>query len=376
MRVPLAWLNVTHNKVRALASLSGVTLAILLMFMQLGFYDACFRSSTMIFDQFEFDIALVSPQYVHMRAAFTFPRIRIQQARSVPGVASAAPLYVNTGFYRNPQNQFQLESIVLAVDPRNPMFRLPRLKEQGHKLEKPDTALIDTRYQKQYGTADIGTVTALENHKVTIAGTYQYGSGFICDGSIVISDRTLARCLGGYPLETVSIGLVTVEPGQGIETVMAELRRVLPPDVQVLRRSSLEEIEQNFYVKVKPIGIMFSGGVLLAFIVGGVILYQVLSSEIMNRLKEYATLKAIGYTDEFMTSVVLQQAAFFAVLGYIPALIQSLVLYEVTFFMVGLPMTMTIPRLLLVLGLSVGMCVFAGLLVSQKVRKADPAELF
>src|SRR5713226_9432025 len=114
VRTPLAWKNVVHNKVRTLASLSGVTFAILLIFMQLGFYDVCFRSSTMIFDQLDFDIALLSPQYVHLRAAHFFPRRRLDQARRVPGLASAIPLYVTNGVYRNPTSRSEREILVLG----------------------------------------------------------------------------------------------------------------------------------------------------------------------------------------------------------------------------------------------------------------------
>src|SRR5262249_15465696 len=154
------------------------------------------------------------------------------------------------------------------------------------------------------------------------------------------------------------------------------LRRIMPVDVKVMLRRELEAHEQRFYVDIKPVGIMFSAGVLLAFVVGAVILYQILSSEIMNRLKEYATLKAIGYDNAFMTRVVLQQAAISALVGYVPALVVSLILYRITEAAVDMPMVMTAPRLALVLAMAVGMCAMAGVLVSRKVRRADPAELF
>jgi putative ABC transport system permease protein len=376
VRVPLAWHNVTHNKRRAAASLSGVCLAILLMFMQLGFFDACFRSATRVFDQYRFDIALVSPQYVHMRGANVLPRQRLQLAKAVPGVMSATPMYVATGFWKNPQTHENREMLIVGVDPRQPSFALPELIVQAPKLERPGTALVDTRAQKGYGTVVEGTVTELENKRIEVAGTYSYGSGFVCDAGLIVSDRTLSRIMGGYPLDQISLGLITVEPGRTVEAVAAELRRLMPADVKVMLRSELEAHEQNFYVDIKPVGIMFSAGVLLAFVVGAVILYQILSSEIMNRLKEYATLKAIGYTNTFMTRVVLQQAAIFALVGYVPALIFSLVLYRVTEFAVDMPMVMTAARLALVLGMSVGMCALAGVLVSRKVRRTDPAELF
>src|SRR5260370_32859255 len=138
MRTPLAWKNVAHNKLRAATSLAGVGFAVLLIFMQLGFYDACFRSSTMVFDQLDFDIALVSPQYVHLRAAGAFPRQRLYQAKGVPGVASAAPFFIGNGTWRNPQNQSRHEILVLGIDPREQPFGLAELVASAPLLKKDD----------------------------------------------------------------------------------------------------------------------------------------------------------------------------------------------------------------------------------------------
>ncbi len=378
MRTPLAWKNVAHNKVRAAASLAGVGFAIVLIFMQMGFYDACFRSSTMVFDQLEFDIALVSPQYVHLRAAGAVPRRRVYQARSVEGVGSVVPFYVGNALWRSPKTGFQREMLLLAFDPREPPFRLPELAKNAHLLKKDDTVIVDTKAQKAY-IADAlrpGDSVELDNRSLEVVATYGYGCGFVSDASIVVSDCTLARVLPGYPLEDVTIGLVRVAPGADVAAVVRALRANLPGDVDVLLRAELEEHEQGYFVRDKPLGIMFSSGVLLAFAVGAVILYQVLASEIMNRLKEYATLKAMGYSNAFMNKVVLQQATIFALLGFIPALVLSLVLYKVTQVSTNLPMVMTRQRVLFVLLLSIAMCGVSGVLVSRKVSRADPADLF
>jgi putative ABC transport system permease protein len=376
MRTPLAWNNVVYNKVRTAASLSGVTFAIVLVYMQLGFYDVCFRSSTMIYDQLDFDVALASPQYVHLRAPNVIPRRRLYQAKRVPGVASAVPLYVGNGVFRNPETRSQREIVVLGVDPDDPAFRQPELKEYLPRLKKNDTAIVDIKTGKGYDLVHPGTVTELENRKIEVVGTYGHGSGFISDASIVVSDRTLSRLFNGYPLDLVNIGLVKLAPGADEETVVRKLEGLLPSDVKVWRRADLEAKEQHFFVRVRPLGIMFSSGVLLAFAVGAVILYQILASEIMNKLKEYATLKAMGYSNFYMNKVVLQQATIFALMGFVPATLMALLMYQVTQAATNLPMIMTGQRVVFVLVLSIVMCSVSGMLVSRKVAKADPADLF
>ncbi len=376
MKTPLAWKNITHNKLRTVTSLAGVGFAILLIFMQMGFYDACFRSSTMVFDQLDFDVALVSPQYVHLRASGGIPMNRLQQAKSVPGVKSAAPFYVGNGIWRNPQTQWQREMLIMGVDPREPTFRLAELAALAPRLTTRDSVIVDIKAQKGYGEVKVGSQTELENIKIDVVGTYGYGSGFIADAGVIVGDKTIEHLIPGYPLKNVSIGLVKLEAGANRARVIEALKAKMESDTAVWDRQELEEHEQQYFVRIKPLGIMFSSGVLLAFVVGAVILYQILASEIMNKLKEYATLKAMGYSNGYMNVVILQQATIYALLGFVPALLLAMGLYAATRFAVNLPMVMTPGRIVFVLALSIAMCSVSGMLASRKVSRADPADLF
>jgi putative ABC transport system permease protein len=376
MLTPLAWRNVTHKKVRTAVALTGVCFAIVLIFMQLGFYDVAFRASTMILDQFAFDIALVSPQYTHLRASGTIPRARLAQVRSLPGVASASPLYVATGAWRNPESGARRELPILGVDPDEPCFALPVLARNAHRLHALDVALMDVRAQTRYGPIHEGLVAEVENRRITVGATYAYGSGFMADASVIVGDRTLFNTVPGTSRDSVSVGLVRLAPGGRLETVMAELQRRMPVDVQVWSRDQLEAHEQAYFVKIKPLGLMFFSGVLLAFSVGAIILYQILSAEITNHLKEFATLMAMGYRERFLVRVVLQQATLFALLGFAPAVVMSVVLYLVLSWVTQLPMVMTLARLVGVLVISLIMCSAAGLMASRKLGRADPADLF
>jgi len=376
MPTPLAWRNVTHKKVRTAAALTGVCFAIVLMFMQLGFWDVVFKASTMLIDPFAFDAVLVSPQYVHLRAAASIPRARLAQALAVPGVASASPLYVVNGSWRNAETRARRELPILAVDPDQPSFALPELVRSAPLLHQLDVALMDARAQARYGPIHAGLVSELENRKVTVGATYGYGSGFMADASVIVSDRTLVRVARGASRDAVSLGLLRVAPGTPVKAVIAALKERMPADVMVWSRRELEANEQRFFVEVKPIGLMFFSGVVLAFTVGGIILYQILAAEVTNHLKEFATLMAMGYKERYLVGVVIQQATFFALLGFVPALGLALFMYVVIGWFTQLPMGMTVGRFAGVLILSIAMCVVAGLLASRKVARADPADLF
>jgi putative ABC transport system permease protein len=107
-----------------------------------------------------------------------------------------------------------------------------------------------------------------------------------------------------------------------------------------------------------------------------VIVYQILFADVSQHLREYATLKAMGYSNRFLSSVVLQEAAILSVLGYLPGLAITFGLYRATAEATRLPLELEGGRALLVLGLTLAMCGGAALIALRKVRSADPAEVF
>ncbi len=63
---------------------------------------------------------------------------------------------------------------------------------------------------------------------------------------------------------------------------------------------------------------------------------MVLANDVANRLPEYATLKAMGYSGRFVAGVVLRQAWLLAIFGYIPAVLLAFALYSVTANLAGI----------------------------------------
>ncbi|WP_390821193.1 ABC transporter permease [Tuwongella immobilis] len=187
---------------------------------------------------------------------------------------------------------------------------------------------------------------------------------------------TYRQILGIDPREQVNLGLIQLESPEQLATCLPRLQAEMPPDVQILSRDELFTKEQRHWIQGTSIGIIFVLGVLVAFVVGVVFVYQVMSSDITSRLGEFATLKAMGYTNGFIGRVVLQQAAFLAILSYLISLVLAVGLYELTRQLAGLPMQMTWQILVMVLLLGLGMCSLSGLIALQKVRRADPADLF
>jgi putative ABC transport system permease protein len=384
MRIPLAWLNLVHNKTRTALAVAGVAFAVILIFLQLGFLGAAEYSARMVFDAFDFDLLIRSCHYQHLIASWTFPRERLDEARSTPGVERVTPIYVGLTYWRNPLSGAERGMFLIGVNPADHVFCVPEIQDKLPLLTVPEFVLIDQKSREQFGPqngrrfgeADIGVETELLQQRVRIAGCFSLGMGFVADGASLTSVRGFQRIRRGQAPDNVSLALVKLRPDADAEQVAAALRERLPDDVEVITRPAVLAREVRHWVWETSIGLIFQLGVAVAMVVGVAIVYQVLSSDVANHLPEYATLKAMGYGGGYLALVVLQQAVALALMGFLPGWIISIGLYKMTQAAARLPMELPASRVLFVLGLTVAMCTVSGLGALRKVRTADPADLF
>lgn len=381
-RTPLGWLQLTKQKSRLWVAISGVAFADVLMMMQLGFQTALYDSNTRLHQHLDADLVLVNPQGRNLINMSTFPRRRLYQAMSVEGVKSADPLYINMANWKNPETQKETNVLVLGFNPNKPAFDLPELQQNLHLIKMPDTMLFDEAARGTYQqtitkVAQGETVnTELERRTINIRGLYKVGASFAADGSLMTSDQNFLMLFPRKSASSVSIGLIELEPGYDPQQIAASLKAYLPSDVKVLTKQELIEFEKNYWSTNTAIGFVFSLGVTMGFLVGVIIVYQVLSTDVNDHIGEYATFKAMGYSHAYFLGVVFEEAVILAILGFVPGVAVSLGMYRLTRVATNLPMYMTIARALQVLILTMIMCAISGVIATQKLQAADPADMF
>lgn len=376
MKTPLAWRNLAQSKVRSVIALCGISFAILLIFMQLGFYAAAGDSASNVYEALDFDVAVLSRQYIFVARPAPFPRRRLEQMRAVEGVESVAPLWIGLGNWRSLAARTRWHILTLGVDPSQRPFRDAAVNDQLPLLKVRDTALSDSLSRAEYVPMLPGTESEVEHHRVRIVGQYAIGAGFVAGATLVTGRETFFEIFKEASPDEISAGLVKLAPGASAEAAAAEMNKRLQPAAAAITRAELCAAEQRFWLKVKPVGIMFTSGVLVAFAAGAVILYQVLTSEVQNRLREYATLKALGYGSGYVYGAVVRQALIFSGLGFLPAFLLALGLYFALRTYALVPVAMDFTRVAAVLVLTAIMCLSATLLAVRKLRAADPADLF
>ncbi len=372
----LSWHNTFQNRRRLLAAVAGISFAILLVFMEVGFLDAARLNAALLYKGLNFDLAIVSRGYVSAERTLPVNRFRILQARNVPGIASAVPLWIDGAHWMNRQDGSLRSCRVIGVGPGARIFRDPRIARELPLIKAPGTVLVDRLSSRKYGPWDTGGTVVIGDVSLRVAGTFAMGTGLISDGGVIVNRETFNRITGRNDDSGFDVGLLRAKKGYDPAALVSAVRSSLPDDVLVMTRNQLIRREQFYWVNLKPVGIMFRVGALVAFLIGAVILYQVLSLEISNRINEFATMKALGYPQQRIYRVGVEQALIFSILGYIPAFILASALYRLIFELSRLPLFMQPGRALLVLAMTLAMCAIAAFLALRKLRRADPAALF
>ncbi len=382
MAIALGWMQLKHQKVRLLVAIAGIAFAVILILMQLGFRTSLFDSSVRFLQAFDYDIAIVSTDTLYIGRTVSFSNRRLYQAKGVPGVAEVSPVYASMAVWRNPEDHSSRNVFTLGVDPSKPVLDAPGVAENLDRIRRRDTVLFDALSRPEFGPiaeeirAGRDVTTEVNDRRIEAQGLFEVGTSFGIDGSLITSEDNFLRLFPDRTRNQIDIGLVTLEPGADVERARTAIDAALPDDVVVLTREGWVAREKSYWNGATPIGTVFTFGVIIGFVVGAIIVYQILFADVSDHLPEYATLKAIGYSNRFVSGVVVQQAVILALLGFAPGVVICLWLYRVVGAATRLPMELNLERGLTVLGMTVLMCALSGMVALRKVRSLDPADVF
>jgi putative ABC transport system permease protein len=170
--------------------------------------------------------------------------------------------------------------------------------------------------------------------------------------------------------------LIRTDPGADPARVKAALIAALPPDVQVLTRRELIEGEQDFFLSTKPLGIMVTVGMAVAVLAGIVVLWQVLSAEIMRRINEFATLSAMGFGTRFVLGVGFCETFLLGLAAFLPAVLVGAAILQALEWATHLPAAATPGLIAKVLVIVLVMCGLCAASVGRRIARAQPANLF
>jgi putative ABC transport system permease protein len=386
-RTPLAWLNLTHDRRKFVTSLAGVGFAVLLMFLFTGFMNALYDSQLQLLARLNGDIIMVNRLKSNMFVPISFARRRLDQVQAYEGVSDAYALYLSEANWKNPDTKRTRPVRVLAFNLADPVLPMPEVTRYREQLQGLNTALIDTKVRAELGPAEVGIVTELAEREVRIIGTFTLGTDFASgNGNLIMSDQNFLRYFANRgpdeaerSFATADVGLIKVDPGTNIEALVQVLQQDIPNDVLILPRdgpNGFVQRERAYWEENTNLGFVFSLLTAMGFVVGIILVYQILYTDVADHWSEYATLKAMGYSNTFLFWVVIQEALILSSLGFIPGFLVAGLLYGGAGNATGLLFQMTPARVLGLYAMTYVMCFISGAIAVRKVQSADPAEVF
>jgi len=377
-RTPLAWRNVTHKKVALAISLTAVSFAVLIMFMELGFLAGLFDSQTALVNILRADLVMVSRARHTLVTHEDFPREKLEQAAGFPAVQRTIPLYTEDGrsYIRHPDTGVENAIRVIACDPEESVFQHKGIEKLMEGLRSPGTVIIDVKSRRFFGSLRKGQKTELANRYVEVIGNFSLSADYFWDGNIVTSSDTFFTLFPHRQLNRVMLGLIQLKPGRNPQKVRQEMNDILGGEVEVFTLNEIMDREKQAWQEFTPAGYVFTMGLLVGLIIGVIICYQILYTDIVDHLPQFATLKALGYRNISLVVLVLRQALILGLLGFIPSIFFTILLYNTLTALTGITMVLTLGRILFILGLTVIMCLISGFLAVKKALTVDPAELF
>ena len=381
-RTPVAWLQLSHRPLRLLAAIAGVSFANVLVFFQLGLSGSLYDSQKRPIDQISGQLVIVPKRYTNLGEPLNFSRAQLVRVRGVQDVAGVTPLYIGKADWLNRDTRQSKQALVFGVTPENPALKLPILQQNKALLKQPNTLFFDSASKKAAGsvvqTLATGNsyLTELRGQQAKVVGIFKLGLTFAADINLIMSAANFQTYFPEKSNDDIQLGVIQLSADANEAQVQATISRFLDPSLQVLTIKQLKEREMSHWQRNTSFGLIFNLGVLVGLAVGAIIVYQILYSDVGDHLSEYATMKAIGYGDNFVVGIILQESLLLATVAFLPSVLLSMLLYQVLVRATGLLVAMTLGRALFVFCLTLVLCSASGWLATGKLRRLDPAEVF
>lgn len=369
----------------------GVMFACILVFMQLGFRDSLFRSATTLPRALQGQLFVIHPFTQAIWRGVSFSKREAFAVYAHPGVKAVVPVYIALCPWKNPETLGTEHLLALGYPIQYDVFsstQMCQLPDQSMApsrtiLARSDGVLFDRLSKPEFGRvsallSDAHKPLAVEvnSQRMYVLGTFSQGASFAGAGNIAMSDQSFFRIFPQRNPEMIDVGVVQLHSGQDPVVVREELAQRVGNKIHILTYDDIVQREENYWRTRTSIGFTFGVGVAIGLLVGLVVVYQILFTDVMNHLKAYATLCAMGYSMRYLRWVVVTSALWMALLGFVPGVLAARGLYVLTQRVTMLPMALPLQTVAWVWCLIFSMCALAGLVASRQLSRVDPAALF
>jgi putative ABC transport system permease protein len=380
-RLPIGWLQLTHNRTRFAAAIAGVAFANVLVFVQLGIMNSMAVATLRPYELFRADIIISAADANAIADGGNVARQWMLQALANPDVIAGMGLFVANVPWDRGQTDISLTTF--GIDPFKQDFISPKIAADLNLLQVNDAAILDrlARGITRDEAVAIRPQTPLsfetDGRTIKAYNTFSGGGGFGGDGYMLVSDQTFLSLFPARSSAAPDHILLRTRPGTSVDEVSEQLRGQISDSSLRIRSYADAMAEDLRYQQTRrPTGVIFGFGVFIGILVGLIIIYQVLSTDVADHLREYATFKAMGYGSRFFLGIVFEEALVLGVFGFIPGLIVGTTILTVMAKVTTLPLSMTLVMAASVFVGTIAVSSLSGAIATRRVAAADPADLF
>lgn len=373
-RIPIVWKILTHDKRRLALSLAGIAFSVVTMFLEIGFFNGFNDSQSNLPPLYNADLVMIHRSKTNMMKSNSINKSYLYQILSFDEVTEVIPVYEGNLRLRNPKTDMVHRIAVISFPVYTLPLKIEGLEQYQEALKRENIILFDSRSRAIYGKIRAGMDVDLSGKIYKVGGLIKMGPNFARNGYVFMSDTSWMNWTQ-RPHE-ISFGLIRLKAGTDVQALKARITSLDPDEIVAMTPEELKERDVRFFTKATPFGIIFGVGLVIGFVIGIMICYQILFNEVTDNMPQYATLKAVGFSNFYVVGIVMKIALILSLLGFFPGLLGGWLLYVVIEHFTRITMFLSTGRILLIGVLTVFMCAFSGVLAVQKVMKADPASLF
>jgi putative ABC transport system permease protein len=377
--IPLGARLLWRRPRRLVPAIGGILVAVTIMFVEMGMLSGVLEAEARTASLVRADLIVMPTLGANLHSGSPLPLIRLEQVAGVSEVARVMPVYEQDVAMRSAAAPGQPRDgherpfrriVALSFSPNDDPLAIGKPDEIERRLKSPGSVLFDRDSRPIYGDIAVGSDVEIGSHHWQVDGLVDIGPDIINDGAVVMSSGNSGE--RDQPI----FGAVRLKPGADLDLARSHIQALLPHDVSVLTPAELRLQVIDFTLRAAPIGILFGIGALAGLLIGATTCYQVLFNEVADHLKMYTTLKATGFSDNFLRRTIVEQAILSALLGFAAGVIVALGFCAYMSHASGFTVAISPLHGVMVLAVTVTACVGAGLLAVRQVIASDPAELF
>ncbi|GAA6616077.1 FtsX-like permease family protein [Scytonema sp. NUACC26] len=386
--------NLLEDFPRFLVAQAGIMFAVSLVTIQTGLQYGFAQSSSQLISQSRADIWVSSKNMEHIDLTRPLSYDLVAKARQVAGVSQAEAVIIRGGLWHELESDKISSVTMVGAVPGGMLFPTSKIINGSfNDLKEPYRFIIDRSNLKSLNLQKLGEVGEINNIPAKLVG-FTEGTQSIVFGTLMFTSLESANTYINYGSETssptsdkglsvkklsstdpISFILIRAKPGQNIETLKRKLEETLP-DTRAYTRKAMAEVTQSYWQERSGIGFILGIGAVVGIVVGSVVVSQILYASVTDHIKEFGTLKAMGASDWFIYSVIIEQGLWMAIIGYIPGMAVCLGVAAWTATSQGIVILITPTSAAVVLGITALMCVCSAIFAIQKVTHVDPAIVF